>query len=165
MLTNFLRLQEVTVAGIMTTREKVSTIERALLFDTPEASATRERAIFSLLTDGHTRTLVLQDGRPSGYIHAKDLIGAVGKGYEEGLDLKIDPGVGRPLPMIAPERSVLDIVSILLRDSPIVGVEQYGVWMGIVTAEDILEEVTGEILDEFEPRKREAHHEGERPHA
>jgi len=151
MMANYLKLKTLRVGQIMTRRESVSSVDRETL-EAPEHAPHRDRAIFQVMTDGHTRTLVVSGGLPSGYLHAKDVFR---EAVRVGDPAKVDwSGLVRPIPAVHAHQTVLGALPLLLRAVPMAYVVDGGCWAGIVTSEDFLEEITGEILDEFEPRKR-----------
>ena len=74
MAANYLRLKDVRVGDVMTSFAAASAVRWDDLTGAPKNSPQRERLVFSLMTDGHSRTIVLKGGMPSGYIHAKDML-------------------------------------------------------------------------------------------
>lgn len=152
MMANYLRLKELRVESIMTPRENVSTVSRGFLERWGPPTPEQERALFGVMTDGHTRTIVVEDGMPVGYLHAKDALRQAVKSSETAdIDFA---SILRPIPVVHAQQTVLGALPLLLRQSPIAFVVKESQWVGIVTSEDVLEEITGEILDEFEHRKR-----------
>jgi len=88
-----------------------------------------------------------------GFIHAKDLLGQVVTNPEVSLDRMVRPAT------FVPEAKRIDV---LLRDMQqrrqqmVLVVDEYGGLSGLVTTEDLLEELVGEIEDEHdddEPRR------------
>jgi CBS domain containing-hemolysin-like protein len=101
------------------------------------------------ISSGHTRLVVIEDAnrdRVKGLVHANSLSGAL---MSDGPEASIEPLVhGAP---IVPETKPLDdLLADLQRErtSMAVVVDEYGRVVGIVTVEDIVEEVVGEIADE-----------------
>jgi magnesium and cobalt exporter, CNNM family len=120
---------------------------------TVDASETVETALRRCVTSGHTRLVVTEDENPDrikGIVHNNSLARLY---MNEGPDATIEPAVRDAL--IVPEtRPLDDLLQDLQRQrtSISVVVDEYGRTVGLVTVEDILEEVVGEIEDETDPR-------------
>jgi CBS domain containing-hemolysin-like protein len=120
---------------------------------TVDASETVESALRRCVTSGHTRLVVIEDENPDrvkGVVHNNSLARLyMSEGPEAALDTVIRDA------LIVPETRPLDDLLHDLqvqRTSLSVVVDEYGRTVGIVTVEDILEEVVGEIEDETDPR-------------
>ena len=103
-----------------------------------------------IVGSGHSRIPVYEGSVDSivGIVHAKDLLPALARG-ERTLDLRL---VMRP-PLIVPEnRSIDDLLDEFRRSSVQLAVvqDEYGGTAGLVTIEDLLEELVGEIQDEYD---------------
>ena len=120
---------------------------------TVDASETVEAALRRCVTSGHTRLVVIEDDNPDrvkGIVHNNSLARLY---MSDGPEASIEPVVRDAL--IVPETRPLDDLLHDLqvqRTSLSVVVDEYGRTVGIVTVEDILEEVVGEIEDETDPR-------------
>ncbi|HET9199092.1 MAG TPA: hemolysin family protein [Solirubrobacterales bacterium] len=120
---------------------------------TVDASDSVEAALRRCVTSGHTRLVVIEDDNPDrvkGVVHNNSLARLY---MSEGPDGSLDTVVRDAL--IVPETRPLDDLLHDLqvqRTSLSVVVDEYGRTVGIVTVEDILEEVVGEIEDETDPR-------------
>ena len=119
---------------------------------TADVTSTTAAALELCWTSGHNRLLVVEDENPDrvrGIVHALRLARLL---MSEGPDVPIEPAVRDPL--IIPETKPLDdLLTELQRQRSTMGVvvDEYGRTVGIVTVEDILEEVVGEIEDETDP--------------
>jgi CBS domain containing-hemolysin-like protein len=117
-----------------------------------DSSATVNDALQLCVSSGHNRLVVVEDGnqdRVRGIVHALRLARLF---MTEGPDAKIEGAVREAL--IVPETKALDdLLTELQRQRSSMGVvvDEYGRTVGIVTIEDILEEVVGEIEDETDP--------------
>jgi len=113
---------------------------------------TVERALRRCITSGHTRLLVIEDDNPDrvrGVVHSNRLAQTL---MGEGPEAPLAPLVRDAL--IMPETKPLDDLLTDLRSqraSLAVIVDEFGRTAGIVTIEDIIEEIVGEIVDETDP--------------
>jgi CBS domain containing-hemolysin-like protein len=119
---------------------------------TVDYSANVSDALNLCISSGHNRLVVVEDGnadRVRGIVHALRLVRLM---MNEGPEAKIEAAVRDAL--IVPETKPLDdLLTELQRQRSSIGVvvDEYGRTVGIVTVEDILEEVVGEIEDETDP--------------
>jgi CBS domain containing-hemolysin-like protein len=119
---------------------------------TVDISEDAETALRRCISSGHTRLLVTEDDnqdRVKGTVHSNSL---AGKLMSEGPNASIEDLVKDAL--IVPETKPLDDLLADLqrtRSSMAVVIDEYGRVAGIVTVEDIIEEVVGEIDDETDP--------------
>jgi len=120
---------------------------------TVDSSETVETALRRCVTSGHTRLVVIEEDNPDrvkGIVHNNSLARLY---MSDGPEARIEPVVREAV--IVPETRPLDDLLHDLqvqRTSLSVIVDEYGRTVGIVTVEDILEEVVGEIEDETDPR-------------
>jgi CBS domain containing-hemolysin-like protein len=120
---------------------------------TVDASETVEAALRRCVTSGHTRLVVIEDENPDrvkGIVHNNSLARLY---MSDGPEAEISPAV-RDAVIVPETRPLDDLLHDLQvqRTSLSVVVDEYGRTVGIVTVEDILEEVVGEIEDETDPR-------------
>jgi CBS domain containing-hemolysin-like protein len=143
MLSGVFHLHEQQARQVMTPIPAVVTVD---------ASETAEAALRRAVDSGHTRLVVTEEGntdRIKGIVHVNSLARKV---MTEGPDASIESSVKEAL--IVPETKPLDdLLADLQREraSMAVVVDEYGRTAGIVTVEDIIEEVVGEIADETDP--------------
>ncbi len=141
MLTGILGLADMAVSDVLTPRLDIMAVD---------FSASREQVIEMFRTAEHSRLLVV-DGDPdsvTGVIYAKDLL--------PGLGPEAGPSDWHPL--IRPVEFVPEAKSLSrqLRDFQrgashlAVVVDEFGGTSGIVTLEDVLEQIVGEIRDEYD---------------
>lgn len=132
-----------------------SDIEMVNIDDGPEA------ILEQCLDSNHTRLPVFKDDSENiiGVIHAKDLLRAMYKiiGGPDG-DAKalksFDVSQVAMEPYFVPETTTLDdqMRQFLRKHTHFaLVVDEYGSLQGLITLEDILEEIVGEITDEFDP--------------
>jgi len=144
MVGGLLDLRDLTVADVMIHRTEVITAD---------AGEPPEKVVEVLLKELVTR-VPLWRGTPEnivGILHVKDLLRAI---QEAGGDpKKIDiMALARP-PWFVPEIRPLSeqLKAFRRRRTPLaIVVDEYGEFMGIVTLEDILEEIVGDISDEHD---------------
>ena len=111
-------------------------------------------ALENIFEDGHSRVPVY-DGSPDnivGIVMTKDLITI--RGRESTSVLK---DIMRA-PLFVPETKKLDELMRLMQSSRshiAIVVDEYGVVAGLVTLEDLLEEIVGEIEDEFDKEEKD----------
>jgi CBS domain containing-hemolysin-like protein len=143
MLSGVFHLHEQEARQVMTPIPAVVTVDM---------SETAEIALRRCIDSGHTRLVVTEDGntdRIRGIVHNNSLARLL---MSDGPDASIEPAVKDAL--IVPETKPLDdLLADLQREraSLSVVVDEYGRTAGIVTVEDIIEEVVGEIADETDP--------------
>jgi CBS domain containing-hemolysin-like protein len=143
MLTGVFHLHEQEARQVMTPIPAVVTVD---------LSEDVETALRRCISSGHTRLVVTEDenrDRVRGIVHSNSLARAL---MAEGPNASLEPLVREAV--IVPETKPLDDLLADLqrqRSSMAVVVDEYGRVVGIVTVEDIIEEVVGEIDDETDP--------------
>jgi CBS domain containing-hemolysin-like protein len=111
-----------------------------------------ETALRRCVSSGHTRLLVTEDNnqdRVRGIVHANSLAQLL---LSEGAGATIE-SIVNDAPIVPETKPLDDLLADLQRQrsSMAVVVDEYGRVAGIVTVEDIIEEVVGEIDDETDP--------------
>ena len=149
MLDGVLDLSEVGIGEVMTHRRSMETIN---------ADDPLESIIEAALESPYTR-IPLWRGDPDnivGVLHAKSLLRAL---HRDGVDSTFDIMSVATEPWFAPDTTSLSEQLSAFRERHAhfaIVVDQYGGLMGIVTLEDILEEIVGEIEDEHDVAEVEA---------
>ena len=103
-----------------------------------------------IMESGHSRIPVYEGSVDAiiGIVHAKDLLPALARG-----EVVVDLRAVMRLPLIVPEnRRVDELLDEFRRSSVQLAViqDEYGGTAGLVTVEDLLEELVGEIQDEYD---------------
>jgi magnesium and cobalt exporter, CNNM family len=119
---------------------------------TVDLSEDVETALRRCISSGHTRLVVTEDenrDRVKGIVHANALAQLL---LTDGPHASIE-SVVRPAPIVPETKPLDDLLADLQRErsSLAIVVDEYGRTVGIVTVEDIVEEVVGEIDDETDP--------------
>jgi putative hemolysin len=115
-----------------------------------EVKTPLEQAIDALLQSGHSRVPVYEDSvdKILGLLYAKDLL----KVLREGSQIDSLRSLLRPVYFV-PEAKVVDELLAEMQARRVhmaVVVDEYGGVAGLVTMEDIVEEIIGEVRDEYD---------------
>ena len=144
MLHSILDLEDVDVGSIMTHRKTMEMID---------VDAAPAAILNQVVRSPHTR-LPVWKGEPDnivGVLHAKDLLRAVHANLNDLDRLDVMSIVSEP--WFVPETTPLDEQLHSFRERRAhfaLIVDEYGSLMGLVTLEDIIEEIVGEIVDEHD---------------
>jgi CBS domain containing-hemolysin-like protein len=143
MLSGVFHLHEQEARQVMTPIPAVVTVD---------ISETVEVALRRCVSSGHTRLVVTEDDnqdRVKGIVHANGLAQRL---LADGPAASIR-GLVRSAPIVPGTKPLDDLLADLKRQrtSMAVVVDEYGRTEGIVTVEDIIEEIVGEIDDETDP--------------
>ena len=147
MIRGVFRLDKTVAREIMTPRVDMAAAD---------ADATLGELADAMIAAGHSRVPVFVEGnldKITGVAHARDLLPILAGG--EDADGKTAKDVARE-PMFIPEFKTLEDLLREFQDTQIhlaLVVDEYGGVSGIVTIEDLLEEIVGEIRDEFDERE------------
>jgi len=144
MIEGVIELGDVAVSHVMTPRTEMNMLQAQQPWD---------EVLEYVTTVGHTRMPVYDKSRDDivGILYIKDLLPELAKSSEDAR---------RPLseilrkPLFVPESKAVDELLQLFQHSRThiaIVLDEYGGVSGLVTIEDVLEEIVGEIEDEFDP--------------
>ena len=141
MIEAVLDLDETTTGQIMVPRTEMATVP---------TTASLEEVVQVIVDSGHSRLPITDEDLDHiiGVVHAKDLLPHWGKTGRE-IDLA---KMCRP-PFFVPESKPVDQLFSDFKRKRVhlaIVVDEYGGTAGIVTIEDVLEEIVGEIIDEYD---------------
>jgi CBS domain containing-hemolysin-like protein len=143
MLTGVFHLHEQEARQVMTPIPAVVTVD---------LSQTVEDALRLCVSTGHSRLVVTEDenqDRVKGIVHVNQLVKLMmAQGYEAHFASLV-----RAAPIVPETKPLDDLLADLQRERTelAIVIDEYGRTAGIVTIEDIIEEVAGEISDETDP--------------
>ena len=140
LIANVLRLRETTADDVMVPRADIVAMR---------SDVTLEQAIEAIRDDGHSRLPVYREQLDDaiGMIHIKDVFAYVGR--PEAFSLE---AIMRKVLLVAPQLPVMDLL-LMMRNQRIhlaLVVDEYGGIDGLVTIEDLVETITGDIADEHD---------------
>jgi CBS domain containing-hemolysin-like protein len=143
MLTGVFHLHEQEARQVMTPIPAVVTVD---------VTETVEDALRRCVSTGHSRLVVTEDenqDRVKGIVHVNQLVKRL---MAAGADAHFDALV-RQAPIVPETKPLDDLLADLQRERTelAIVIDEYGRTAGIVTIEDIIEEVVGEISDETDP--------------
>jgi CBS domain containing-hemolysin-like protein len=143
MLTGVFHLHEQDARQVMTPIPAVVTVDIA---------ATVGEALRHAVATGHSRLLVIEEedqDQVRGIVHVNQLVKLL---MESGEDVSF-AAVVRVAPIVPETKPLDDLLADLQRERTEMGIviDEYGRTAGIVTIEDIIEEIVGEISDETDP--------------
>jgi magnesium and cobalt exporter, CNNM family len=143
MLTGVFHLHEQEARQVMTPIPAVVTID---------VSQSVEEALRICVSTGHSRLVVTEDDnadRVKGIVHVNQLVKLL---QSRGGGARFDALV-REAPIVPETKPLDDLLADLQRERTelAIVIDEYGRTAGIVTIEDIIEEIVGEISDETDP--------------
>lgn len=141
MIENVLELSEAAAGEIMTPRTDITAVE---------VTSDLQKVLETITTAGHTRVPVYEENIDNivGLVYAKDLLNEIGKDPED-FELR---GRMRDVYFVPETKPLRELLHEFQGQKLHIAVvlDEYGGTAGIVTLEDILEELVGEITDEYE---------------
>jgi len=141
MIENVLELSSSTADEIMTPRTDIVAVE---------VSSDLQKVVETITSAGHTRVPVYEENIDNiiGLVYAKDLLAEIGKTVGQ-FKLRDKMRDAYFVPESKPLRALLHEFQNQKLHIAVV-LDEYGGTAGVVTLEDILEELVGEITDEYE---------------
>jgi magnesium and cobalt transporter len=140
LIANVLRLREITANDVMVPRPDIIAMR---------ADVTLDQAIHQIRREGHSRLPVYRDNLDDllGMVHIKDVFAFTGTPES----FSVEKILRKPL-MVAPQISVLDLLLQMrqTRTHLALVVDEYGGIDGLVTIEDLVETIVGDIADEHD---------------
>ncbi|MBP2300338.1 hemolysin family protein [Azospirillum picis] len=148
LLTNILKLRDRSVADVMVPRADIVAVD----IDTPFPALVQRVA-----EEGHSRLPVFRETLDDvvGIIHIKDVLTMLAAQAASPAGLRQKPdltGIIREAKIVAPSMHVLDLLVQMrqTRQHMALVVDEFGGIDGLVTIEDLVEEIVGEIEDEHD---------------
>ena len=143
MLRNVLKINEITARDIMIPRANISAVE---------TNDTLDSVLDIFLKEAHSRAPVYEKNLDNiiGMVHIKDLLKyKIKNGSDKSIFLQ---SIKREILKVPPSMPVLDLLMKmqLTRIHMAVVIDEYGGSDGLLTIEDVIEEITGEIEDEHD---------------
>ncbi len=139
MLRNAFRLRDLTARQVMAHRTRIVAA--------PVGSTVLELLVIALDT-GHTRIPLYQGTMDQiiGFVHVKDLFRLHVEGKENLAEIL------REVPYVPESIPVVDVWNTLNRQGQYMAIvfDEFGGTAGLITFEDLIEEIFGELLDEFD---------------
>lgn len=146
MISNIIELDEKEARDVMTHRRKVISVSTEM---------TIEEALKFMLDESYSRYPLYEEEKDNivGVLHLKDLTRAYVMGRDKKVSLK---EIARE-PYFVPDTQPVDTLFDDMQKKKIhmaIAVDEYGQMAGIVAMEDILEEIVGNIFDEYDIDER-----------
>lgn len=147
-ITNVFDLSETAVRAVMTPRIDMTALP---------VNAPLHKTLETILESGHSRIPVFEEtvDQVIGIIHAKDLLPYF-KAEKKDVDLRT---VMRPAYFVPETKKVSDLLAEMRRGKYHMAIirDEYSGTAGLVTIEDLIEEIIGEIRDEYDVDEPEVH--------
>ena len=148
MIRGIMALEETTAREIMVPRTDIVAVPSDASFD---------EVAHIIVEQGYSRIPVFEDTMDNviGVVHAREVLGFLANGARPP-DLK---SLARPAYFVPESKRVDELLAEMRRNklSIAIVVDEYGGTAGLVTVEDLLEEIVGEIADEFDRDEESIH--------
>ncbi|KQR68425.1 HCC family HlyC/CorC transporter [Arthrobacter sp. Leaf337] len=124
-----------------------------------DAGSSLHRAMSLFLRSGYSRIPVIRDNTDQilGIVYLKDVAAAL-HSLRPGEEPPIVDELAREVRYVPESKQVSDLLRELQKESTHVAIviDEYGGTAGLVTLEDLIEEIVGEIVDEYDTESAEA---------
>lgn len=145
MIQNIIEFSDKDAKDIMTHRKNIVALDEELTLD---------EAIHIMLEENNSRYPVYSENIDNirGIVHLKDVMQQMTLEHMGDVPIKDIPGLVRNVSFIPETRSINDIFKAMQTKKIHIAivVDEYGQTSGLLTMEDILEEIVGNILDEYD---------------
>lgn len=142
MLEGILKFGDTTASEIMSPRVELTDLDVAMTF---------EQVMKVILETGYSRMPAYQDNQDNikGILYARDLLPYIGKDTDDTFHWQ---SLLRPAYFVPESRQIDDLLEDFrkLKIHMAIVVDEYGGTQGVVTLEDVLEEIVGDIDDEYD---------------
>lgn len=149
MISSVFEFDEIIVREIMTPRTDVVFLD---------SNHTIEYALKVFAKSGHSRIPVCESNLDNviGILFAKDLLAYIGQNHCDITQTKVSSIIRSPF-FVPESKLIMNVFKDLKRtkNHMAIVIDEYGGTAGIVTMEDILEEIVGDIQDEFDKEEAE----------
>ena len=147
MINNIIDFEDVTITNVMTHRKELVAVD---------ADMKISDVVYLAMNEGYSRMPVYKDNidNITGILMVKDLLGLIGADDISNFSVK---HFVRPALFVPETAKCKYVLEDMLRDKAqlAVAVDEYGGTAGIVTMEDLLEEIVGNIRDEYDDEEIE----------
>ncbi|MGL4608265.1 MAG: hemolysin family protein [Trueperaceae bacterium] len=147
LLRNVLEFNEIVASGMMVPRPDVYWVD---------VNAPLAKVVEQITQSGHTRFPLCEgtSDKVIGYLHAKDIAFLQNDYLPAGIDLR---KLARPVMFVPESVKAMNLLERFQKEKIhfAVVVDEFGSMAGIVTLEDLLEELVGDIQDEFDVEETE----------
>ena len=144
MLGGILDLQELSVSDVMVHRTKMHMVD---------AASPPDQILAEVLKSGHTRLPVYRGDSDNivGILHAKDFLSSLQSNNNDITKVNVGE-IMSPAWFVPGTRPIPDQLNAFLRRKAhfAIAVDEYGEVLGLITLEDIIEEIVGDITDEHD---------------
>jgi len=135
-----IEFNDISAGEVLTPRVDICAVER---------NADKDEILEKFLQYNYSRMPVYEKSvdRIIGFINQKDFFTAIIKGVQSPVESLI-----KPCMYVPPKQKIIDVMHLLQKDKVHMAVvtDEYGGTLGIVTLEDILEQLVGDIWDEHD---------------